>query len=295
MMSITCFKFIHLTLFLWLPLCMGETTQTVEEPLQMCRPCCDRGDPGPSGPPGLPGIQGPAGMPGNHGNNGNNGPPGPPGPKGGIGPTGLEGREGSQGPIGPMGLPGKSGVPGLMGSRGDSGVQGDRGGRGYKGDKGEPGSISSIPSLGYPSQHAPIPHLGRRSAFSVGTSNTITAPSDDYVIAFDHIFANVGEDFDLDIGKFICRINGTYYFIFHVNKWSNAHNCYIKLMKNGLMITAVYEDSGYDYYDGVSNSILLEMTEGDQVWLQLHANDEVYGGIAKMTTFSGWLLYEALP
>ena len=196
-----------------------------------------------------------------------------------------------------MGLPGKSGVPGLMGPRGDSGGKGDRGPRGNegtKGEKGEPGGISTVPvSIGYPGQQRPpIPHLGRKSAFSVGTSNTITAPAEDYVIAFDHEYANIGDDFDLDRGKFICRINGTYYFVFHVNKWTNSRNCYIKLMKNGNLITAVYEDAGYDYYDGVSNSILLELVAGDEVWLQLHANDEVYGGLTKMTTFSGWLIYE---
>ena len=235
---------------------------------------------------------------GNHGNNGNNGPPGPPGPKGEVGPPGYQGLRGEQGPLGPMGLPGKSGPQGIAGPRGDPGTAGARGLRGndgQPGQKGEPGETSSLPSFGYPSQLAPIPHLGRRSAFSVGTSNTITASGDDIVIAFDHIFANVGEDFDLDIGKFICRLNGTYYFVFHVNKWSNARNCYIKLMKNGVTITAVYEDGGYDYYDAVSNSAILQLTQGDRVWLQLHANDEVYGGIAKMTTFSGWMLFEDNP
>ena len=232
---------------------------------------------------------------GNHGNNGNNGPPGPPGQKGELGPIGPRGFDGDQGPVGPLGLPGKSGPTGIAGPHGQDGTDGERGPRGHEGPKGEmgvPGKAAAAISFGHPSNLAPIPHLDRRSAFSVGTSNTITAPTDDTVIAFDHVFTNIGRDFDMDTGKFVCRINGTYYFILHVNKWTNTRNCYIKLMKNGEVITAVYEDAGYDYYDGVSNSVILSIVEGDRVWLQLHANDEVYGGIAKLTTFSGWMLFE---
>ncbi|XP_071494720.1 uncharacterized protein [Diadema antillarum] len=263
-----------------------------EEP-EVCRPCCERGLPGPPGNPGYPGVQGPAGIPGNHGNNGNNGPPGVQGPKGDHGPMGPPGPIGIKGEPGLIGLPGKvgtvgpagpNGIPGTPGKPG-TGIQGLRGPRGHRGPKGEPGD-------GGRRSHN-LRSSGRWSAFSFGNTNIITASShDDMILHFDHQFVNIGDDFDQERSVFTCSINGTYYFVMHANKWSNSRNLYIKLMLNGEMVSAIYEDAGYDYYDGISNSLLLHLQRGDRVWLQLHSNNEVYGGLARMTTFSGWLVME---
>ena len=120
----------------------------------------------------------------------------------------------------------------------------------------------------------------------------MTAPAEDSIIQFDHIFTMHGTEFDPDTGKFTCQVNGTYYFIVHANKWTNSRNLHIKLMKNSILMTALYEDAGYDYYDAASNSILLDLRQGDKVWLQLHSGSEVYSGLTRMTTFSGWLVFE---
>nr|XP_054768075.1 collagen alpha-1(X) chain-like [Lytechinus pictus] len=275
---------------------LGPTKRPLpgQEERGTCRECCERGLPGQQGNPGYPGVQGPAGLPGNHGNNGNNGPPGVQGPKGDAGPRGMDGTIGSKGDQGPIGLPGKrgqAGDPGIPGAPGkphgavNSQPQGPRGPRGHAGPRGPKGESGDSGRNSH--------NLRRWSAFSFGSTNVITASThDDRILEFNHEFVNIGDDFDTERSVFTCQINGTYYFVMHANKWSNSRNLYIKLMKNGEMVTAIYEDAGYDYYDGISNSLLLHLRRGDRVWLQLHSNNEVYGGLAKMTTFSGWLVRE---
>ncbi|XP_033639571.1 complement C1q and tumor necrosis factor-related protein 9B-like [Asterias rubens] len=264
--------------------------QDSQVPPSMCQYML-RGETGPYGPPGLPGIQGPAGMPGNHGNNGNNGLTGRPGPKGdqgSPGEVGTYGPAGQIGPIGPQGPTGKAGIPGTAGVAGATGARGQRGTSGAPGVKGEKGDSGS----GIESRQI-LSRAGRRKiAFSVASSNTMTAPAEDAIIQFDHVFTLHGNEFDPDTGKFTCQVNGTYYFVVHANKWTNSRNLHIKLMKNGILMTALYEDAGYDYYDAASNSILLDLTHGDRVWLQLHSGSEVYSGLTRMTTFSGWLVFE---
>ncbi|XP_038045011.1 collagen alpha-1(X) chain-like [Patiria miniata] len=266
----------------------SKTTEPLAPP-SMCQYML-RGEPGPPGAPGLPGIQGPAGMPGNHGNNGINGLTGPHGPKGDMGPPGPPGLQGSAGTPGPYGPSGKAGVPGQPGNSGESGGRGPRGQTGESGPKGEKGDSASVTLTS--SRHM-LPRTGRRKiAFSVAATNTMTAPAEDSIVQFDHIFTRHGTEFDPETGKFTCQVNGTYYFIIHANKWTNSRNLHIKLMKNGSLMTALYEDAGYDYYDAATNSILLDLKHGDKVWLQLHSNSEVYSGLTRMTTFSGWLVFE---
>lgn len=228
---------------------------------------------------GSPGSHGTNGIPGLHGN------------KGDLGNPGMVGPEGPQGEPGLLGLPGKIGLQGSRGPRGHSGptgAEGPGGPRGIKGDKGERGSSSSWGGLRY----GPY-HVHSQSAFSVASSKEIQAePIEDTILIFDTIFVNIGNDFDVAHGVFHCRINGTYYFIIHANKWSNQNDLYLKLMKNDVMVIGLYEDAGYDYYDMTSNSIMLHLVEEDQVWLQLHINNRVYGGSSRMTTFSGWMIYE---
>lgn len=270
---------------------INEATSTTST--QSCS-CCSRGDPGPQGPQGMPGIQGLPGVPGAPGSHGTNGIPGLHGTKGDPGPSGIAGPEGPKGEAGPKGIPGKIGLQGSRGPRGHSGSSGrngEDGTKGSKGQKGERGDSNLWQNIEF--TMLPSNHVHSYSAFSAACSKEVLAePIEDTILIFDTVFVNVGNDFDSERGVFNCRINGTYYFIVHANKWSNQNDLFLKLMKNGQMKIALYEDAGYDYYDMTSNSLLLHLVEGDQVWLQLHINNRVYGGSSRMTTFSGWLLYE---
>ncbi|XP_077870310.1 uncharacterized protein LOC144363577 [Saccoglossus kowalevskii] len=238
-----------------------------------CEPCCERGEMGVQGPPGSPGVQGMAGFPGN------NGVPGMPGMHG------LKGEKGekaettcSQGDPGApasrivsAGMPGPPGTPGLPGAKGE---QGEQGPRGYNGLPGASTSASI------------------KSAFTaVRTSDLIGHTDRGKDIEFDTVISNLGGHFDEKSGRFTCAINGTYFFIFHV-----AHNrdTQVFLVKNNDRKVSVHGDSGNTTRESYSNSAVLQLIIGDQVWLKLGGMHSLTSNTERLTSFSGFLLFPDL-
>ena len=48
-----------------------------------------------------------------------------------------------------------------------------------------------------------------------------------------------------------------------------------------------------DTEDGASNSVILDLEDSDQVYLQLYDGRELYSSHYRFTTFSGFLIFEA--
>ena len=240
-----------------------------ETPQTECVHCCmgpggamgmGMGMPGPAGPPGTAGAPGIPGVPGNHGISGHDGNPGMQGIKGESGPQGLPGLKGS------AGSPGRPGTPGLQGR---------------VGPRGPPGSLNSNELT------------TTKSAFSAARLTTLTAPREsDVIITFEHVFTNFGNHFDTYTGVYTSPVSGAYYFSFNIHMASTHKNPYVKLMLNGKMQVSVHDYDFRDAFDSTSNSCILEMQAGDQVWLQLDADNEVSSNSNRYTTFSGYLLFK---
>lgn len=239
-----------------------------DEPANSCSSCChgmiaQPGPPGPPGPPGLPGASGVPGIPGDHGNNGQNGVPGYPGPKGDQGITGLTGAKGEPGDYGPPGLAGRAGP------RGPPGIL-----NGYAGTN--TGTLKPV-----------------QSAFSAARLTTLQAPDNsDLVMTFEHVFANIGNHLDSITGIYTAPVPGAYTFMFNIHMASTTNSPYVKLMLNGQMQLAAHDYDYSDAYDSATNSLILELKQGDQVWLQLDQGNEVHSNSNKYTTFSGYLLFQ---
>ena len=220
------------------------------------------------------------------------------------GPPGLHGVPGVSGAPGGYGMPGPRGKPGLPG---ESGLRGERGFPGYPGERGRdgppgpPGYMNIIGSScpggadcppGSHGSHGPpgLPvQQERRVAFSVSMTDRFRG-NNGQVIMFDETFANIGQGFNLNTGKFTCPFSGVYVFMYNIGI-KDAHPK-VSLMKNGERMASVYSTYG-DSHGQISNGLILPLVFGDAVWLKFidFNRMQVYSSENRFTNFSGFLLY----
>ena len=193
------------------------------------------------------------------------------------------GLPGPQGPSGEREPPGLQGVPGKIGPRGHQGLPGLNGDPGVEGVKGQKGEMGLEPRQ-------------QKSAFSVAKTSGQSGNIGD-ILTFDMAHTNIGEDFDLSSNKFICQIPGTYVFMFTITATPSSQHPGIELVKDGVGIARaviVETDSGGAMWLQGSQSAVLQLAAGDQVWLkfEIYSAVKVHSDSSKYTTFSGFLLYE---
>ncbi|XP_020033721.1 caprin-2 isoform X2 [Castor canadensis] len=136
----------------------------------------------------------------------------------------------------------------------------------------------------------PLPQQ-MRVAFSAARTSNLAPGSLDQPIVFDLLLNNLGETFDLQLGRFNCPVNGTYVFIFHMLKLAVNVPLYVNLMKNEEVLVSAYANDGAPDHETASNHAILQLFQGDQIWLRLHRG-AIYGSSWKYSTFSGYLLYQ---
>ncbi len=231
-----------------------------------CDSCCQ----GPAGSQGSPGIPG---MPGN------NGYPGSIGPKGERGDS-IKGEPGPRGVKGDTGFPGTKGAKGFAGVQGPSGKVGPMGIKGQVGSPGTPGVKGQKGEMGQ----------SRLSAFSAVRSTSFTPSSAGQALPFEQVHTNVGDAFIAASGRFTCKIPGIYLFTYSIATYT--HSPRVHLMKNNVHINGVYR-SDEDRQDIVSNTGVLQLVVGDQVWLKcIYSGQQISGSGIRQTTFSGVIIHE---
>ncbi len=259
-----------------------------------CNSCCQ----GPVGSQGTPGIPGVPGIPGNIGVKGEKGESikgdqgdsirGPSGEKGDMGDPGLKGDIGLVGAQGPPGNIGPAGIAGPHGEKGDIGFTGFKG---QKGNIGVPGPGGAPGASGVKGQKGQMGQ-NRLSAFSAVRSTSFTPSSDNQALPFDvgTVHTNVGDDFDAASGRFTCEIPGIYLFTYSI--MTSTSSTLVLLMKNDVRINSVYRQNE-NLYDMISNTAVLQLDVGDEVWLQCwHSGYQIYSDSDLYTTFSGVILHE---
>ncbi|CAN2390592.1 positive regulation of dendritic spine morphogenesis [Pristimantis euphronides] len=136
----------------------------------------------------------------------------------------------------------------------------------------------------------PLPQQ-MKVAFSTAKTSNFAPGTLDQPIVFDLLLNNLGDTFDFQVGHFICPVNGTYVFIFHMLKLAVNVPLYVNLMKNKEVMVSAYANDGAPDHETASNHAVLQLFQGDQIWLRLHRG-AIYGSSWKYSTFSGYLLYQ---
>ncbi|XP_041489115.1 caprin-2 [Microtus oregoni] len=169
----------------------------------------------------------------------------------------------------------------------------------HSGDSGQGDSRSMTPvdvpvtspaAAIFPIHIYPLPQQ-MRVAFSAARTSNLAPGTLDQPIVFDLLLNNLGETFDLQLGRFNCPVNGTYVFIFHMLKLAVNVPLYVNLMKNEEVLVSAYANDGAPDHETASNHAILQLLQGDQIWLRLHRG-AIYGSSWKYSTFSGYLLYQ---
>nr|XP_020462148.1 complement C1q-like protein 2 [Monopterus albus] len=191
---------------------------------------------------------------------------------------GIKGQPGRPGKPGPRGPPGEPGAPGPRGPPGD---KGDSGNMGYSGVVGTARTLTGG-DLGSAIGRAKI-------AFYVGLKN----PHEGYeVLKFDDVVTNLGNHYDPKTGKFTCQVSGIYYFIYHIlMRGGDGTSMWADLCKNGQVRASAIAQDADQNYDYASNSVVLHLDSGDEIYVKLDGGKAHGGNNNKYSTFSGFLLY----
>ncbi|XP_030633616.1 complement C1q-like protein 4 [Chanos chanos] len=175
------------------------------------------------------------------------------------GKSGFRGSPGSPGPPGPPGPPGEPGKPGPPGPPG-------------------PGPGGYAPSLYSP-----------KIAFYAGLRKQHEGSE---VLKFDDVVTNVGNYYEPSTGKFTCPLPGIYYFTYHVlMRGGDGTSMWADLKKNGQVRASAIAQDADQNYDYASNSVILHLDVGDEVYVQLDGGKVHGGNTNKYSTFSGFLIY----
>ncbi|XP_025899466.1 C1q-related factor [Nothoprocta perdicaria] len=185
----------------------------------------------------------------------------PPAATGAAGPLGDRGALPPPSTLvqGPQGKPGRPGPPGLPGT-------------------GAAGAVSTA-------TYSTVP----RVAFYAGLKN----PHEGYeILKFDDVVTNLGNSYDAASGKFTCAVAGTYFFTYHVlMRGGDGTSMWADLCKNGQVRASAIAQDADQNYDYASNSVVLHLDSGDEVYVKLDGGKAHGGNNNKYSTFSGFIIY----
>ncbi|KAL2088036.1 hypothetical protein ACEWY4_016864 [Coilia grayii] len=191
---------------------------------------------------------------------------------------------------GTRGEPGRPGKPGPRGPPGEPGPPGPRGPPGDKGISGKPG----FPALASGTARTETAEVGAalgssKIAFYVGLKN----PHEGYeVLKFDDVVTNLGNHYDPTTGKFTCQVSGIYFFTYHVlMRGGDGTSMWADLCKNGQVRASAIAQDADQNYDYASNSVVLHLDSGDEIYVKLDGGKAHGGNNNKYSTFSGFILY----
>uniref|UniRef100_A0A1A8L4P5 C1q domain-containing protein n=2 Tax=Nothobranchius pienaari TaxID=704102 RepID=A0A1A8L4P5_9TELE len=112
-------------------------------------------------------------------------------------------------------------------------------------------------------------------------------------IPFSDVKLNTGNGYNPSMGIFTAQTPGVYVFSFTTYSAVNdADRLYYKvqLMKNGVMGVSVWENNRDDAEDSATQVVVLEMLQGDQVYLELMSGRTLCKRL-DYNIFTGYILY----
>ncbi|XP_076014461.1 cerebellin-1-like [Genypterus blacodes] len=127
--------------------------------------------------------------------------------------------------------------------------------------------------------------LGLTNAGHVGPFNT------EITLKFTKVFTNIGQAYNTDTGIFTAPVRGAYYFRFTMMDVQSDVWMGVSLFHNSKQITH-NSDNDRDFgHKNISNGAVLELEQGDVVYLVLPVNQRLYDDTSNYCTFSGFLIF----
>ncbi|XP_056149358.1 complement C1q-like protein 3 [Lampris incognitus] len=196
-------------------------------------------------------------------------------------PTLIQGPKGEPGRTGRTGPKGSSGQPGPPGPAGPQGERGEAGPKGLPGPPGASGPAGAISAATYNT----VPKI----AFYAGLKKQHEGYE---VLKFDDVVTNLGNHYDPSTGKFTCSIPGIYFFIYHVlMRGGDGTSMWADLCKNNQVRASAIAQDADQNYDYASNSVVLHLEPGDEIYIKLDGGKAHGGNNNKYSTFSGFMVY----
>ncbi|XP_051256968.1 complement C1q-like protein 4 isoform X8 [Dicentrarchus labrax] len=117
-----------------------------------------------------------------------------------------------------------------------------------------------------------------------------TGPFDtDKTLVYRVVKTNIGNAYSQSTGTFTAPVPGIYYFTFFYNA-AGSQRVSLTLMKNLQAVVKTTDNStSYDGADNGGNAVFLQLQQGDQLYMHLHANSHVRAD-SFTTTFSALLV-----
>ncbi|XP_030281120.1 cerebellin-1-like isoform X1 [Sparus aurata] len=139
---------------------------------------------------------------------------------------------------------------------------------------------------------------GMRIGFTASVSsrtNCIGPFTRNSPIPYDVITLNHGHGYNPALGIFTAPRSGVYSFSFSIYSkvGGKGERMYYKvqLMRNREVVASMWEDNREDSEDSSSQTVLLSLQQGDQVYVELLSGRQLCGIIEGLNTFSGSLIY----
>lgn len=132
--------------------------------------------------------------------------------------------------------------------------------------------------------------LGKIVAFTAKLNICDSYPTHSSILKFANVLVNEGDGYSTHTGKFNCPLAGLYHFTLHMSTYGRAQ---CSILKNGQRVVSAYHTSLPDKCcQVVSIGSVIELTEGDQVWVNLWGptRHDIFATEDNDTVFVGFLL-----
>ncbi|XP_067117752.1 complement C1q-like protein 4 [Osmerus mordax] len=112
----------------------------------------------------------------------------------------------------------------------------------------------------------------------------------DTTMIYKTAITNIGNAYNSNTGIFTAPVKGVYYFCFFYHA-EGREAARLYLYKDGKYITMTSDhQNNADTADNGGNAVILELNQGDPVYIVMAADSHVWGNAFDHTTFSGFLL-----
>lgn len=129
--------------------------------------------------------------------------------------------------------------------------------------------------------------LKTKIGFTAGIT-TLSSTWAGSTLVFPHVVTNNGNGYNPSTGTFTAPTDGTYVFFLTVTP-HELNALYLDIVQNG--VSKVRSMShGFSRYQMGSNMAVLQLDEGDSVWIRRLAGQSYYSYSVPVTTFSGFRL-----